>query len=280
MSKRRPIGICRVCGKTAKLTFEHVPPGATYNKQAVKNIKLMDMIEAEKAEGVYPWDTEHVKGHISQRGRGGYYLCEKCNNDTGHWYGHFYKHFVNALMYVVTQSKDSDYKSTIIEMTDVYPLPVYKQIMTMFCDINPGLTQNDPQLRKFILDKNDNEIDTKKYCICMHLLKGGIEKNIGLSALVTIGGGEPLLISEVSAVPVGYILYLDPPNEFKSMGADISGFTKFNYDDKCTLKLQLNIFENNTWIPADFRSKHEIIATVENNKQYQKIVDDIMKINR
>jgi len=28
-----------------------------------------------------------AKGPIQQRGMGSYTLCNKCNNDTGHWYG-------------------------------------------------------------------------------------------------------------------------------------------------------------------------------------------------
>ena len=32
-------------------------------------------------------NIERIKGKISQRGAGGYTLCERCNSDTGAWYG-------------------------------------------------------------------------------------------------------------------------------------------------------------------------------------------------
>ena len=195
MGRKKPRGICRICGEYKKLSFEHVPPGATFNKQAVKFVTLRDFIEAEKSGDVLPWELEKVKGTINQRGRGGYYICEQCNNNTGSWYAVHYKKFVNALMYVMHKGLGPDYKSVTLEIMEMRPLPIIKQIVTMFCDINENLTNNDPKLRSFIMNKESNDFDTDKYRIYMYLLKGGVERTAPLSAMIHLGEPETVMAS-------------------------------------------------------------------------------------
>lgn len=269
MGRKKPRGICRICGEYKKLSFEHVPPGTTFNKQAVRLVKVDDFIEAEKCEDALPWELNKVKGTINQRGRGGYYICEKCNNDTGSWYGTHYKKFVNALMYVIHQESEKDYKGIALEISEMRPLPIIKQIMTMFCDINENLAASDPALRSFILDKSNRDLDTEKYRIYMYLLKGGIERISPFSALINLNEPEPVMISEISTVPAGFILYKDMPLGYQPPGTEISNFVQCDYDDTATITLELNVYENNTWLPTDFRSKEEIKDIIEKNKKWE-----------
>ena len=269
MGKKKPRGICRICGEYRKLSFEHVPPGATYNKQAVQLVSVRDYLEAEKRKDAMPWELGKVKGKISQRGRGDYYICGKCNNDTGSWYGVHYKKFVNVLMYVMHQGAGKDYKNVTLEVREMRPLPIIKQVMTMFCDINGNLTENDPALRSFIMDKANQGLDTNKYRIFMYLLKGGIEKTAPLSALIHLGESEPVMVSEIAAIPVGFVLYVDLPADYTPQGTEITNFVHCGYDDIATITLALNIFENNTWLPTDFRSKEEIKATIEKSRKWE-----------
>lgn len=60
MGKKKPWGICRICGEYKKLSFEHVPPGATFNKHAVRLVNVDDLIEAEKHEDALPWELNRV----------------------------------------------------------------------------------------------------------------------------------------------------------------------------------------------------------------------------
>lgn len=269
MGRKKPRGICRICGEYKKLSFEHVPPGATFNKQAVKFVTLRDFIEAEKSGDVLPWELEIVKGTINQRGRGGYYICEQCNNNTGSWYAVHYKKFVNALMYVMHKGLGPDYKSVTLEIMEMRPLPIIKQIVTMFCDINENLTNNDPKLRSFIMNKESNDFDTDKYRIYMYLLKGGVERTAPLSAMIHLGEPETVMASEIAAVPVGFILYYDLPSGYQPLGTEITNFAQCSYNDIVTITLTLNVYENNTWLPTDFRSKEEIKATIEESKKWE-----------
>ena len=258
MGKHRPRGECRICGEYKKLTFEHVPPGATFNKQAVRFVSVKDYIESGKHDNAMPWELEKIKGRISQRGRGDYYICEKCNNDTGSWYGNHYKRFVDALMYVLHQGIDSDFKSVILEMLDMRPLPIIKQVMTMFCDINEGLANSD---------------HIKKYRVFMYMSKGGVQKTAPLSVMIHLGESEPVTVSEIVAVPIGFILYLDIPSGYTPIGTEISSFAQCDYDDVATINLALNVYESNTWLPTDFRSKEEIKATIDMSKKWQEKLD-------
>lgn len=269
MGKQKPRGVCRICGEYKKLSFEHVPPGATYNKQAVRFVTVTDFIEAEKKDDALPWELDKVKGRISQRGRGDYYICEKCNNDTGAWYVAHYKRFVDTLMYVMHQGKNQDYRSVTLKMLDMRPLPIIKQVMTMFCDINENLALGDDSLKSFIMDKNSQSLDTNKYRVFMYMLRGGIERIAPLSAMIHLGEVEPIMVSEISAVPVGFLLYLDIPDGHTPLGTEITNFSQCRYDDVATINLALNVYENNTWLPTDFRSKEEIKATIEKNKKWK-----------
>ena len=267
MGKKKHFGTCRICGKERKLTFEHVPPGATYNKNSIRVITLADYLENDHREGAPPWEIDYIKGKIYQRGRGDYYLCEECNNNTGSWYGNDYKKFIDALMYLLFQIKDKDYQRISLTIKEMRPLAIYKQIMTMFCDINPKLASEDLELKEFLLDKNNNSINRKKYRVFMYLMKGGIEKTLGISAEITLGEKNPVLLSEIAAIPAGFILYLDTPDGFDNRAlAEITNFAECNYEDEAEIELTLNIFENNSWLPADFRSKQEILETIKRSK--------------
>lgn len=265
MGKQRPRGICRICGRESKLTFEHVPPKATYNKSAVKYVSVMDLIQADE---VMPWELDKVPGSISQRGRGGYWLCEECNNNLGDWYARPYKRFIDALMFVRQDIADDSYKSVELETKDIQPLAIYKQIISMFCDINANLSKQDG-IREFLLDTESQEIDTEKYKLCIYLQKAGIEKIAPISAKITLGEHEPVLLSEISSIPIGMILYIDLPDGVKPPATDISSFVSCKYSDIRNVTMTLNIYENNTWIPEDFRSKDEIIATIKESEKYK-----------
>ena len=148
------------------------------------------------------------------------------------------------------------------------PLPIIKQVMTMFCDINENLTNSDPELRSFIMNKECRDLDTNKYRIFMYLLKGGVERTAPFSSLIHLGESDPVMVSEIAAVPVGFMLYVDLPTNYKPIGTEITNFIQCDYDSTATITLALNVFENNTWLPTDFRSKEEIIATIEMSNKW------------
>src|SRR5690606_23954765 len=77
--KRRPNGVCHICGEEGPLSFEHVPPKAAFNDQPVIGERLIRILN--QGPGV------KFHGPISQKGHGRFTLCDRCNNVTGSWYG-------------------------------------------------------------------------------------------------------------------------------------------------------------------------------------------------
>lgn len=266
-SKKAITGKCRICGKEGKLTFEHIPPRASYNKQLIKTVKLLDVIEAENKENIMPWELGRVPYNILQRGRGQYCLCERCNNNTGAWYGSHYKKFADALMYICLSLKKANARSAIFELNGMRPLPIFKQIIAMFCDINTAFTDNDPTLRDYLLDKESRSLDTRKYRVFIYFLTGGIEKTVGRTAVVKVGDPTPIIMSEISTFPVGYILYENLPNDYQTSLTEITNFADASFTDSASITLAINAFEISSIFPGDFRSKEEIISTNINNKR-------------
>ncbi len=265
MKKKKHFGTCRICGEQKELTFEHVPPSATYNNKAAKIIKVMDFLELEHEKGLMPWELDKAKGRIIQKGIGDYYLCAECNNKTGSWYGHEYKKFIDGIMYARYQCMNHNCCGIDIQMKNIKPLQVFKQIITMFCDINTGLSKNDG-IKEFLLDRYSTTFDTKKYRVSMYIMKSGVIRMNGFVAHGNIKETNTLaILSEIATIPVGFILFNDYAEDCLPAGTEITDFALYKYDAIDTIKLRLNIYENNTWLPMDYRSKDEIYKTIAEN---------------
>lgn len=259
---KKHIGKCALCGKKGKMTFEHIPPRAAFNATHAKPITIGSMLKGNKK---YPWDVDGIKYIDQQAGTGVYSLCEACNKITGSWYGKAYQCFAAKGIEVVTTKIDSIYHS--VEFKEVYPLRFIKQIVSMFCSINPDANMED--LRKFVLDRDAVGIDKKKYKLCMFFTRSTTKRNSGLMATANIPNGEVILFSEIVACPFGFVLYFDPSDNIETQGFDITALADYQYDNLCNITMPLVFREINNWMPYDYRTKSEIekaIKTTEGTK--------------
>src|SRR4051812_20841859 len=92
-------GPCCICGVVTKLSFEHVPPRAAYNDQRVFEADVRALIAGKWDGQGQPSDGKWV-----QRGAGRETLCEKCNSDTGSWYGTPYVSWAKQAVELVGRS--------------------------------------------------------------------------------------------------------------------------------------------------------------------------------
>ena len=76
-------GICHICGKHCKLTFEHIPPRDALNKGPARMMSGDELIKKYRGE--------QSRYRNQQKGMGRYSLCSSCNNNTGQWYAPAYK---------------------------------------------------------------------------------------------------------------------------------------------------------------------------------------------
>lgn len=257
--KNKVYGTCKLCGERKELTFEHVPPQKAFNSFTVKEfepdevLKLMAGIDNRR-----PWDFAGLKGSLRQRGAGDYYLCKKCNNNTGAWYMKEYVDFTHKLHDKLSQYKNISSRSSLtFTIHDIYPLRIFKAIMVMFCDINNNCF-NDEDVRTFLLDKDSKNFDVKKYSLRIYLTCGPCQRRSPISGVLN-NYVEPILLSEISQFPVGELLLINKPISLNPGGYDISGFLNYDYTASCDYTfLGLPFFELNTLYPCDYRTKGEI----------------------
>lgn len=266
--KNEKNGQCHLCGKVTKLTYEHVPPRKAFNEHRV----FLHWGRGVLGRKNFPWDFSDIKGKQHQRGVGWYTLCAKCNNDTGRWYGKAFIDFTyqgyRRYQELLVQRKLINRQWITINFSKIYPLRVIKQIITMFFSINsPNLSVVHPELRTLVLNKENQGISSKKFGVYLYVLIGAVARYIGIASILQLKntGNVARVLSELSAPPFGYVLEINP--KIKEGYCDITFFAnEFRYDQEVDLSLKVPVYECNTYFPADYRTKQEVMNDYIKNK--------------
>lgn len=88
----RHTGLCRICGATATLTFEHIPPASAGNDRRARSSPSLALLTSDR-----PLHFPDSGWTPSQRGVGGYVLCKPCNDFVGRHYIPEYGQLATAL---------------------------------------------------------------------------------------------------------------------------------------------------------------------------------------
>lgn len=258
MRRKAEVGICSICGKKCALTFEHVPPKAAFNTQTVDEIPQEEALKLMTEQERLPWDTSGLKKIKKQGGVGANVLCQSCNNNTGSWYMNYYAKFAHTIAKLLSENDNMSLKNLPFEIYDFQPLPIFKAVMTMFCDIN-NKCFGDNNLKKFILNKDENRFDKNRYKVYAYIWNGVFARRVGLCGQIS-SRGEILLLSEVANFPLGFVLHINPPPNSKPNAFEITHMVDFNYNESTNMMFDLPINSCNTIWPQDFRDKEAILA--------------------
>lgn len=255
-------GKCALCRNECELTFEHIPPRAAFNATPAKPVTGLQLHEG----GRMPWDTAGLTYQNQQQGMGKYSLCSTCNNNTGSWYGDEYVSFARTVHGVLSEPIDSQYHS--FGVRDIHPLRFIKQVISLFCSINNAPDNRMDALRRFVIDKEAVGLDKTKYKICMYFTRSTLMKYAPLSVVMRFGETkcEFLALSEITAYPLGFVLYFDPTDTFHYHGLDITHFADCTYEDVAEIQMPFCIYEMNDIFPTFYRSQEEVKACVEQNQ--------------
>ena len=252
-------GNCKLCGEYRHLTFEHVPPKSSFNNTRVHVVKGNDALQS-MTDGRAPWDLSGIHYRNQQKGKGGYYLCEDCNNKTGSWYANEYVRFIQSIWNKICSEDLSQTNVIEFNFDGFYPLKLFKEMMVMFCDINYF---DDSNLRNYLLSQASVSFDDSKYKVFLYLVsKDSLEKNNGVQVICNIEKGTIIQVSEIISYPIGMSLYIDKPEDYHPVGCDFTPCSKVDYWKKGNLQFKLPILESNTLINADYRSKSEILQLI------------------
>ena len=178
-----------------------------------------------------------------------------------------YSKFVHIIHSVLQEAKEKEFGALEIKMKGIKPLPIFKQIMTLFCDINEGM-MGDNSLKDYLLDRTSTVFNRERYHLYMHIHSGAVERMNGISVQF-VGGVGLITLSEISTYPVGFTLYIDKPEIYKPEGVEITLFSDFNYDDEGEVEIIIPKLESNIFFSGDYRTKKEIENTIQENKDRQ-----------
>jgi len=244
-------GVCHICGKYGPLSFEHVPPKSAFYKTS--------LIELSAEDALLLGPDDVAKGRHIQR-MGGYTLCGRCNNITGQWYGAAFAHFCYQGMELLLKS---DGKGSLHYPFMIYPLRVFKQIVTMFFSINaPGFGRGD-ELVKFVLNKNWRWL-SGKYRFYMYLCEGPRFRKIGNVVKGELFSTRMAYLSELSYYPFGFLM-TDSTTIPDQRLFPINHFKDYQYDDLRQIFLKPVKLETHMVLPADYRTKKELKTDFERN---------------
>lgn len=225
MVKKKNIeGHCALCGEFKKLSFEHLPPAGAFNNSPI----FIQGHEHLTDESSYYFG----KKMKSNKGFGGYTLCECCNNNTGDWYARDFVSFAHQGMEII---KNSECKYNIKGEYRIKPLNVIKQILTMFMSADKsGHLQSQKDLVKFLMNKRNIEMP-EKYKVYLYSTLSPYKRMIGHTIVY-----DPILgiqkWSEINFQPFGYLLAEESQAAHEHM-CDISSFGSIKYDKEISVEI-------------------------------------------
>lgn len=254
----KEMGKCKICGKEKKLTFEHIPPKASFNGQKVEIIKGDELIKTITGKRL-PWDTSGLKKKVSQNGTKVKTLCSKCNSFTGQHYGSWYVDLVGGFHNFIQSNKPKANEYYEFDLHQIKPLNIFKQIISMFCSTT-SITMTHPIIRKFLLDIECNEFPEDEFRVLLNIFISGIPKITGPTVMSTIR--DHYLLSQIVAYPFELTLIMNydklKSKDLTHYGTDITNFTKYKYNAEEDIKFKARMIESFTSFPLERRGKDEI----------------------
>jgi len=252
-------GKCRICGAIGKLSFEHIPPEAAFNNKSVRLLEGIDAI------------TKNINGtkysRISQKGFGNYTLCERCNNNTGAWYGN---DFVNWCYQGMDLLRLTNGNPHLIYIHYLCPLKIIKQIITMFFSINGDrFCENNQELVGFVLNRKRKYLN-EKYRVYTYFNYEGGTRSTGIMGKFDINksnlliASKPIIMSEFSFRPYGYVLTIDSDIPDRRL-FDITYFSNYDYDDFRVMSMDMKALPTHTVYAGDYREMDEIVKQSKEN---------------
>ena len=248
---------CRICRREeANLSYEHVPPRAAFNDEPTTVYGFDDWLN-RSPDGVLPG------GRIEQRGAGAHTLCERCNNNTGSWYGTELKRAANtgAKLLMSTPLKEFDqllehrWAQVKLKQTEKgpHPLRLIKQIVAMLLATStPELTINHPELGDFVLDRTRTGL-SNRYCFYLALYAGPYARTTGVVPGFNLERNRSDTFVEVAWPPYAYVMTIDSAPEAIPT-VDITTMVDVGYNQRADIELDLLIAFGHTAIPIDYRT--------------------------
>lgn len=240
-------GHCGICGVYGELTKEHVPPQKAFNDKKYISVPpdVMEGLRYDELPRAKP-----IQGGISYNS-----LCQKCNNQTGSWYGREYVEICHGIMMI---AQKSNFKPPNL-LIKGYPLRFIKQVITMFFSINPNLRETNPELIKFVLNKEAKYLPEKIKVFGFYNFEGTPRYN-----RIAVGGTNMSVFSEFAYPPLGFVLAYDsPPPDLRMY--DLTFLSESDYDIYREIPLKVPTLPTHLSVPGTYLEKNHIEENYKRN---------------
>ena len=254
MSKNGKLGVCNICGQHKKLTFEHVPP------QSAMNASKVLVASADHYWNRGPGQGQKATGQEKKRGYGKTSICAKCNSDAGRWY---VPAFASWCRQASQFRENSGGASAIYHFTDLSPLPVIKQISTMFLALhgNELAGPNKEALRRFVLNRGASHLPPA-IRFWVYFVAPGPLRDTPVCATLNVVTGKCTIGAEFSFPPFGYMITLGSEPEEKHRLEEITHFTHYEESEVTPMALQLEQLPTHGPALGDYRSFADMSHTL------------------
>jgi hypothetical protein len=253
-------GLCAICGKGTKLTFEHVPAKATGNDEEALVYGIEEWLARDLETGEIPG------GYIQPKGTGAISICKSCNEYCGQWYvpefAKFSRTGINLLRELGQQIDEADaaleWKALHFQVNQMRALPVVKQAIASLLALNgPVLAEKNPDLRAFVLDRNLRGLP-EKYRLYACLFVGPLARFAGLMIELDVVTHKAIHMTEVAHPPFAYLLTID--SEPSQPVGEITPWTTRAFGEVRDEELVMPLGFGHTALPGDYRSKAKVEA--------------------
>jgi hypothetical protein len=263
MKREKIHEICRLCGETKEMTFEHIPPKTSFNRNTGYTISPVgEAIEGLENEGSF-------KATRKQGGIGNWSLCKECNTFLGLNYVDAYTDWVKCGLYVL-RSKANIYN---IIMPNIEPLKIIKQIFSMFISMEDELCyERHKELCEFVRNPGLNDLP-EKYQIHLYLNKEGTVVYKPPMVTANLLTHISILCSEFTFIPYGYVMTIDHNNPIPRL-VNITSFKNFKLNEKPEVTINgVHLLPNYLPFVLDYRTRKEISDTIQQSKKSGKNID-------
>lgn len=249
MSRGMKHGTCNICGVVGPLTYEHVPPESAGNDAKVIRT------DADSYWNRGPGRGLDARGWQFQGGYGGHSLCQQCNNDTGRWYAPYFIDWCKQGRIIRDSTRGAP---ALHYLSPMFPLPVIKQIVTMFLARNGdrlGAAESVPLVR-FVLNREQRYLDPK-FRFWVYLVAPGPLRDTPPCATYSLDTGRHTFGMEFSFPPYGYMMTIDSRPDDPRL-CEVSWFTRYGYFDMAQVSVRLELLATHTPVLGDYRALKDL----------------------
>jgi hypothetical protein len=260
-------GICAICGRGGKLTFEHVPPRAAGNDEPATSYRIEDWLARDLETGEMPG------GYPQAKGTGVVSICRACNEHSGALYVPEFAKFMHTGISIMRQlgeakiheaDRSLSWKGVEIGIEKMRGLPIAKQIVASLLALNaPEFAEKNPDLVKFVLDSSSKGLPPK-YRLYICLFAGPLARFAGLSVEVNIETGKAILMTELAYPPYAFLLTID--SEAPLPMGELTPWMNRDLDERRDERLALVLGFGHTALPGDYRTKAMVEKQVAENQ--------------